>query len=154
ESLRTGSNRLNADLQLLEGNLVEVRDSVSPRPVFEPEPAAPEAPAAPPAPAARPAAAAPPPPPPPPPPPAAPEPAPALVDPEPYEDELYEDDYAAGEAPASAEGEDDTEGARLITLNMALNGTPREETDRYLSENFTLSNRAAPLDEVYASVEG
>ncbi len=37
---------------------------------------------------------------------------------------------------------------------MALNGTPRDETDRYLAENFELSNRGALLDEVYASVEG
>ena len=37
ESLRTGSNRLNADLQLLEGNLTEVTEAVSPRPRFERE---------------------------------------------------------------------------------------------------------------------
>lgn len=53
----------------------------------------------------------------------------------------------------SEEG-DDSEGARLIALNMALNGTPREETARYLSENFQLPNRDGLLDEVYASVEG
>jgi hypothetical protein len=52
------------------------------------------------------------------------------------------------------EGADDTEGARLIALNMALNGTPREETDRYLAENFQLADRHGLLDEVYASVEG
>ena len=51
-------------------------------------------------------------------------------------------------------GSDDTEGARLIALNMALNGTPREETDRYLAENFELSDRARLLDEVYSSVGG
>src|SRR5207302_3489250 len=39
ESLKTGSNRLNADLQLLVGNLDEVKDAVGPRPRFEPEPA-------------------------------------------------------------------------------------------------------------------
>ena len=49
---------------------------------------------------------------------------------------------------------DDTEGARLIALNMALNGTPRDEVDRYLSENFDLSNRAGLIEEVYSSVEG
>jgi hypothetical protein len=37
---------------------------------------------------------------------------------------------------------------------MALNGTPRDETDRYLAENFELHDRARLLDEVYASVEG
>ncbi len=55
---------------------------------------------------------------------------------------------------AQAEDSDNTEGARLIALNMALNGTPREETDKYLAENFQLSDRGQLLDEVYASVEG
>ena len=41
ESLRTGSNRLNADLQLLEGNLTAVKNAVVPRPQFEPEQPAP-----------------------------------------------------------------------------------------------------------------
>jgi DivIVA domain-containing protein len=61
---------------------------------------------------------------------------------------------AASEPDAGgvAAGKDDSEGARLIALNMALNGTPREETDRYLAENFSLKNRKALLDEVYASV--
>ena len=48
----------------------------------------------------------------------------------------------------------DDDGARLIALNMALNGTPREETDKYLAENFRLTDRRGLLDEVYASVEG
>jgi len=46
----------------------------------------------------------------------------------------------------------DSEGARLIALNMALNGTPRDETDRYLAEHFELGDRKALLDEVYARV--
>jgi hypothetical protein len=48
----------------------------------------------------------------------------------------------------------DVEGARLIALNMALNGQSRDETDRYLRDNFELPDRAALLDEVYATVEG
>ena len=36
---------------------------------------------------------------------------------------------------------------------MALNGTPRDETDRYLSENFELNDRDQLLDEVYSSVD-
>ena len=32
---------------------------------------------------------------------------------------------------------------------MALNGTPREETDRYLQDNFELADRDQLLDEVY-----
>ena len=38
DSLRTGGNRLNADLQLLESGLSEVSDVIRPRPRFEPEP--------------------------------------------------------------------------------------------------------------------
>jgi DivIVA domain-containing protein len=55
--------------------------------------------------------------------------------------------------PAAVDDGDDAEGARLIALNMALNGTPRDETDRYLAENFELSDRVRLLDEVYASVD-
>lgn len=56
--------------------------------------------------------------------------------------------------PAPPKDEDTAEGARLIALNMALSGEPREATDKYLAENFDLSDREALLDEVYASVEG
>ena len=37
---------------------------------------------------------------------------------------------------------------------MALNGTPRDETARYLQENFDLSDQDTILDEVYARVGG
>jgi hypothetical protein len=134
ESLRTGSNRLNADLQLLEGNLTSVKNAVVPRPQFEPE-----------QPVARRA-----------------EPAPAPA-PEPFEEKAEVTGAAAGEipsdmpvahaSPARINGGDD-DGARLIALNMALNGTPREETDRYLEENFKLTDRRGLLDEVYSSVDG
>jgi DivIVA domain-containing protein len=130
ESLRTGGNRLSADLKLLEGNLTEVTGAIAPRPQFEPEAAEPE--------------------------PAAPEPEPAASDLE-LEMAVEASDHDAavanGETP-SADGGDDAEGARLIALNMALNGTPREETAKYLSENFSLSDAGGLLDEVYASVEG
>ena len=56
-------------------------------------------------------------------------------------------------APAPTPGADGaraSEGARLIALNMALSGTPREETARYLHENFQLDNADALLDDVYA----
>jgi DivIVA domain-containing protein len=136
ESLRTGSNRLNADLQLLEGNLTAVKNAVVPRPAFEPE-----------QPAAR-----------------RPEPAPepASVS-DPFEDGAEITGERAGEVIADAPAEPaphvranggDDDGARLIALNMALNGTPREETDRYLAENFKLTDRRGLLDEVYTSVEG
>jgi DivIVA domain-containing protein len=155
ESLRTGSNRLGADLQLLEGNLAAVKNAVVPRPRFEPEhegsaPPRPPAPApsevepaAAPVPAAEPAA------------------APASIA-EPFEDAAGVLPAAAGEvlsdagseAPAitAANGGDD-ESARLIALNMVMNRTPREEIDRYLAENFRLTDRRGLLDEVFSSFE-
>jgi hypothetical protein len=58
---------------------------------------------------------------------------------------------AATAAPSAGDGH---EGARVIALNMALNGASREETARYLSENFDLKEPDALLDEVYARVSG
>jgi hypothetical protein len=49
---------------------------------------------------------------------------------------------------------EDLDGARLIALNMALNGEPRDATERYLAENFQLSDRAKLIDEVYAAIDG
>ena len=152
ESLKAGAGRIDADLRLLDGNLGDVREAVAPA-RFEAEPAAP---------AAVQAAA-----------------ADEHIDPEVHDAaELYGVDAgevaaataaaetAAAEAaalpttggpvhrdPAGGAGED-VEGARLIALNMALDGTSREETDRYLAENFKLSDRAGLLDEVYESVNG
>jgi DivIVA domain-containing protein len=59
---------------------------------------------------------------------------------------------AGGEEAGGARA--DLDGARLIALNMALNGQPREEADRYLADNFDIPDRDALLDEVYAAVEG
>jgi DivIVA domain-containing protein len=72
-------------------------------------------------------------------------------------EEEEEEVAVAEEAPAdsSARGGRSirgAEGARLIALNMALNGTPRDETARYLSQNFDLDDQDALLDEVYARV--
>jgi DivIVA domain-containing protein len=55
------------------------------------------------------------------------------------------------EAGAQDDGSasDDEAGARLIALNMALSGTPREETARYLAEHFALADADALLDDVY-----
>jgi chromosome segregation ATPase len=82
--------------------------------------------------------------------------------PEPEEDEddvvvaavIVDEDGDDLEEEPPADGEEDLEGARLIALNMALNGTARDEIDAYLEENFDLVNRGALLDEVFASVEG
>ena len=38
----------------------------------------------------------------------------------------------------------------MLALKMALDGAPREDTARYLRENFELADPDALLDEVYA----
>ncbi len=113
DSLRTGANRLSADLTLLEGNLGELRGGAAPAATAEPETAA---------------------------------------EPEPEREPEPEPEPERAQEPEPAAGGDDTEGARLIALNMALNGTPREETDRYLAENFQLDDRDQLLDDVYSRV--
>ncbi len=40
-------------------------------------------------------------------------------------------------------------GARLIALNMALNGAPRAETERYLHRNFSLPDGAKIAADAY-----
>jgi DivIVA domain-containing protein len=139
ESLRTGSNRLNADVQLLEGNLTNLTDAAMTRPRFEPElESQPELGTAMDAP------------------PVSYEVAAIVVEEPDLEPPPAADELAVADAlveAAAADESDDTEGARLIALNMALNGTPREETDRYLADNFQLADRRGLLDEVYASVE-
>lgn len=59
---------------------------------------------------------------------------------------------SAAQQPPAVSG--DLDGARLIALNMALNGAPRAETERYLAENFQLADREKLVDEVYAAIEG
>jgi DivIVA domain-containing protein len=63
------------------------------------------------------------------------------------EDPLFEEDFAADSEPPDA-------GARLIALNMALGGSPREETARYLAEHFDLEDPEALLDDVYSRAGG
>jgi DivIVA domain-containing protein len=56
----------------------------------------------------------------------------------------------AAEAPKNG----DSAAARIVALDMALSGTPREDTDQYLAENYDVPDRAALLDEVYAAAGG
>jgi DivIVA domain-containing protein len=58
-----------------------------------------------------------------------------------------------GADPTAAAG-GDLDGARLIALNMALNGESRADTERYLAENFQLPDRLKLIDEVYSAIEG
>lgn len=53
-----------------------------------------------------------------------------------------------------AVGGEDLDGARLIALNMALNGESRADTERYLADNFELPDRLKLVDEVYSAIEG
>jgi DivIVA domain-containing protein len=57
-------------------------------------------------------------------------------------------------APPAADAgarSDDEAGARLVALNMALEGTPREEAARFLAEHYRLADVEALLDAVYSS---
>jgi DivIVA domain-containing protein len=81
-----------------------------------------------------------------------PEPEVIEVDAEVAEDAEPVESVTEAEPGPAAIDEDDAEGARLVALNMALNGTPREDTDQYLAEHFELEDRTALLDEVYATV--
>jgi vacuolar-type H+-ATPase subunit H len=134
ESLRSGANRVSADLALLQGSVGDLRGAGTTGGAasfaFEADdrPGSAAAPGA----SAEPAVAA--------------------------EDVAGDDDEPVpADAPAARNGDDDEvgraadeEGARLIALNMALNGTPRDETEQYLSENFDLEDPQALLDDVYA----
>lgn len=59
-------------------------------------------------------------------------------------------DRAPGDAPAVDARPEDEEAARIVALDMALGGTPREETERYLAEHYALTDPGGLLDDVYA----
>jgi DivIVA domain-containing protein len=158
ESLRSGAGRLAGDLAAVETNMGELYDAAAGRtdvPVttraMAGEPAQPsvarsQTPSTPTAPRA-PASAAPP-----------------ISPPEEAQADVHVDPEAPRPSAASAsaahqpasqtEANGDLDGARLIALNMALNGESRAETDRYLAENFQLADRQKLIDEVYAAIEG
>jgi hypothetical protein len=52
----------------------------------------------------------------------------------------------------AAGGPDVLRRARLIALNMAANGAPREEADRYLAQRLGLADRSALLDAAYGAL--
>jgi DivIVA domain-containing protein len=155
ESLRTGSERLQSELNQLEGHMGQVRKETGAPEPNEPHagPISPQKHAAYVGQGVQHAAA--------PAPPSSEEPTQPRA---PQQPRAPEQPRAPGQPDANGEPAprtqpggpatgDDTEGARLIALNMALNGTPREETERYLAENFKLRDRDGLLDEVYESVE-
>ena len=137
DSLRAGASRLASDLSAVETGMRDLYDSAS---GHSAEPAPPAQAAEGYTPEFEDALAALPEPAPEPPRAAAPEPQPAGV--------------SAGGAQQGGEGAGDLDGARLVALNMALNGESRADTERYLAENFQLPDRLKLIDEVYAAIEG
>jgi DivIVA domain-containing protein len=128
ESLRAGASRLAGDLSAVEAGMGELYDAASGRVAQEAEPAASFVAELGDAIITPPAAAR----------------APVVAP-------------AAEAAPVASEGAasaGDLDGARLIALNMALNGESRADTERYLAENFQLPDRLGLIDEVYAAIEG
>jgi hypothetical protein len=61
---------------------------------------------------------------------------------------------AAAGAPQAVAENGDLDGARLVALNMALNGESRDDAERYLAENYQLADREKLIDEVFAAIEG
>jgi hypothetical protein len=141
ESLRAGAGRLAADLSAVEKGMGELYDAASGRGGAQPQVEAPALRAEPPsafeaelddalqAPPAPVQAASP---------------APVAAMPA----------TVSAQADAGAAAGVDLDGARLIALNMALNGESRADTERYLAENFELLDRLKLIDEVYSAVEG
>jgi DivIVA domain-containing protein len=146
ESLRAGAGRLAGDLEAVQANMGELYDAASHRAGVESSPAPTVAPGAsasaqseaPPPPAVASSAFAPP-----TPAAATAAPAPATVRPA----------SASSGAAAPAGSNGDLDSARLIALNMALNGESREDADRYLAEHFELADRQKLIDDVYAAIE-
>jgi DivIVA domain-containing protein len=127
DRLREEAGRLSAELRSLERDVVELAPAVEddPEPVeldLEPVELEPE-----------------------------PEPLEEALEPEPVEGTP---ETAAGKSRSKrkpkAKTADDEEAARLVALDMALAGTPREDTERYLADHYALSDPAALLDDVYA----
>jgi len=151
ESLRAGAGRLAGDLSALDASMSELYDAASGRAsatgaVAAPPPptdqsserpataitkASVDAPAAA-SPPSHPAAASPTPLPPP---------------------ELATPAVVSPVASTTSVENGDLDGARLIALNMALNGESRADAERYLAENFQLVDRERLIDEVYAAIE-
>ena len=146
EALRAGAGRLAGDLGALERGMGELYDAAAGR-----EPAAtggqpPEAPARPGQDSA-PASPAPIPP---------PHSSPAPPQAEFAAKQPAAPAPAAPVAPAQEQGSGggDLDGARLVALNMALNGQSREDAERYLAAHFQSVDRLKLIDEVYAAIEG
>jgi outer membrane biosynthesis protein TonB len=93
-------------------------------------------------------------------PPPTPEPQPPL-EPEPQPPEVPEPAPPGGgrrstvqliEQLKGGEAQPDEAGARLVAMNLALDGKPREEVERRLAEDYALEDSSRILDDVYSRV--
>jgi vacuolar-type H+-ATPase subunit H len=66
--------------------------------------------------------------------------------------EPEEDPDIALAEDAAVGRDEDVEGARLVALNMALDGASRADVERHLRDEHGLRNPAPLLDEVFASI--
>jgi DivIVA domain-containing protein len=57
------------------------------------------------------------------------------------------------QAPPPDATDGDADSARLVALNMALGGSSRADTERYLAEHFSLADPLKLVDEVYAAID-
>ena len=57
---------------------------------------------------------------------------------------------ANGSAPDEAARSDDAAGARLVAMNMALDGASREDIEAHLAENYDLADAGSIVDDVLA----
>ena len=63
----------------------------------------------------------------------------------------------APELPLSgvpAQRSTDVAGARMVALNLVLDGVPRDEIEAHLQERYALEDQASLLDELYAKQGG
>jgi hypothetical protein len=144
DSVRAGADRLAADLSAVETNMSELYDAAAGNPAVHavsgdvmrpsiPVPPAPQAAAA----RAKPPLS-----------------PPDSTDPNAHLDPEGPAAADGATAPQAAAENGDLDGARLVALNMALNGESREDAERYLAENYELVDRGKLIDEVFAAIEG
>jgi hypothetical protein len=149
ESVRAGADRLAADLSAVETNMGELYDAASGHPAVHAvsgevmRPSIPVPPPSNPAPQAA----------------NSPNAKPPLSPPETTQAAAHVDPEApapvsASDPPPAPAENGDLDGARLIALNMALNGESREDAERYLAENYQLADRQKLIDEVYEAIDG
>jgi hypothetical protein len=124
ESLRAGADRLIADLAAVDANMGQLYDAATGQAAATPPPSPPER--------------------------AEPD---VHVDPD---APAARERISSGAPPSGSASTDsgDLDSARLVALNMALNGESREDADRYLAEHYQLADRGKLIDEVYAAIEG